>query len=289
MASRAGNLIGETTAGDDQVLLYDRASFQPDEWIRRGNNASYRGQGLFTESIQRVEQTVKFGFTNVFFVTIRNYGTVADRFVFKGPANVTGGIDARYFLQPAGTEITGAATNAGWTSDLVSAGDTREVRIQIIAGNANLFNQDLVFTSTSLTDPTRVDLVRMRLLRDDDNDGLPDAWEQQYFGNPTNAVASDDSDGDGFSNLAEYIAGTDPKNADSNLRITQVQAGPGLSVTLTWPSAANRIYTVERASSEPGGFIGLLDFFGNPFETSYRDMWLTNPPPSFYRIRAELP
>ena len=89
--------------------------------------------------------------------------------------------------------------------------------------------------------------------------------------------------------LAEYIAGTDPKHADSYLRITQIQAGPGLSVTLTWPSAGNRIYTVERASSEPVGFTRLLDFFGDTFETSYRDTWLTNPPPSFYRIRAELP
>jgi hypothetical protein len=130
MVSRAGNLIGETTSGTDQVLLYDRASFQPDEWIRR-DRAPYRGQGLFIESVQRIEQTVKFGFTNVCFVAILNYGTVADRFLFQAPANVAGGLDARYFLQPAGAEITAAVTNAGWTSDLVSVCDTREVRVQI--------------------------------------------------------------------------------------------------------------------------------------------------------------
>src|SRR5206468_6598024 len=39
MESRAGNLLGETTSGADQVLLYDRASFQPDEWIRRNGSA----------------------------------------------------------------------------------------------------------------------------------------------------------------------------------------------------------------------------------------------------------
>jgi hypothetical protein len=289
IVSRAANLIGETTSGVDQVLLYDRARFQPDEWIRRNRDAPYRGQGVLTEAVQRVEQTVKFGFTNEFFVTIRNDGTFADRFVFQAPANIIGGIDARYFLQPAGPEISAAATNAGWVSDLVSVGDTREVRIQLIASNPNLFNLDLVFTSTSLADPAKVDGVRMRLLRDEDNDGLPDAWEQQYFGNPTNAIASDDSDGDGFSNLAEYIASTDPRNADSNLRITQVQAGPALSVTLTWPSTENRIYTVERAFDQPGGFAPLAELFGNPFETSVSDNWPTNPPPSFYRVRAELP
>src|SRR5439155_7181004 len=131
LASRAANLIGETTLGFDQVLLYDRASFQPDEWIRRDSNAPYRGQGLFAESVQRVEQTIRFGFTNEFFVTVRNFGSFPDHFVFKAPVNVAGGIAARYFLQPAGTEITASATNSGWTSDLVSAGDSREVRVQI--------------------------------------------------------------------------------------------------------------------------------------------------------------
>jgi hypothetical protein len=192
-------------------------------------------------------------------------------------------------VQPAGTEITSTATNAGWTTDLVAVGDWREVRMQIGASNTNLFNQDLVFSSTSLTDPTKVDVVRIRLLRDDDNDGLPDTWEQQYFGNPTNALASADSDDDGFSNLAEYVAGTNPANSPSNLRITRIQAGPGLSVTITWPSATNRFYTVERATEAPAGFTRLVDFFGNASETSYRDSWPTNPPPFFYRIRAELP
>ena len=289
LASRAANLIGETMPSVDQVLLYDRASLQPDEWIRRDSVAPYRGQGLFTESLQRVEQTVAFGFTNTFFVTVRNAGTVPDQFIFQGPANVAGGINARYFLQPAGAEITGAATNAGWTSDLVSVGDTREVRIQIIASNANLFNQDLLFTTTSAGDPTRSDIVRLRLLRDDDNDGLPDSWEQQYFGNPTNAVASVDSDGDGFSNFAEYIAGTDPTTAASNLRITRILTGPEPSVTLTWLSDGNHIYTVERSTGEPSQFSPLVDLWGNAFETSYRDVWLTNPPPSFYRVRVELP
>jgi subtilisin family serine protease/Tol biopolymer transport system component len=289
LSSRAGNLIAESNPGVDQVLLFDRASFQPDEWIRRGLNAPYRGQGLFTESVQRVEQTVKPGFTNEFFVTIRNDGYFADRFLFKAPSNIPGGMNARYFLQPAETEITATATNAGWTSDLVSVGDSREVRIQVITSNPNLFNQDLAFTSTSVADPTKVDIVLLRLVRDDDDDGLPDAWEQQYFDDPTNTLATEDTDSDGLSNLAEYIAGTDPTSAASNLLITQVQAGMGPSVTVAWSSVTNRFYTIERATSEPAGFVPLMELFGSAFETTYRDVWSTNPPPSFYRIRAELP
>ncbi|MBN1672278.1 MAG: S8 family serine peptidase [Kiritimatiellae bacterium] len=44
---------------------------------------------------------------------------------------------------------------------------------------------------------------------DADTDDLPDAWERVVFGDTTQE-ATDDHDGDGVSNWAEYIAGTDP-------------------------------------------------------------------------------
>jgi len=45
---------------------------------------------------------------------------------------------------------------------------------------------------------------------DDDNDGMPDDWEKQHGLNPFVNDASDDLDGDGWSNLEEYDRGTDP-------------------------------------------------------------------------------
>jgi hypothetical protein len=50
---------------------------------------------------------------------------------------------------------------------------------------------------------------------DDDGDGLPDTWEQQYGLDRLNAAdAGQDSDGDGLSNLAEFSVGTDPNTVD---------------------------------------------------------------------------
>ena len=49
---------------------------------------------------------------------------------------------------------------------------------------------------------------------DSDADGLPDEWEQTHFGN-LDQGANDDSDGDGATNLAEFILETDPDNANS--------------------------------------------------------------------------
>ena len=79
--------------------------------------------------------------------------------------------------------------------------------------------------------------------------------------------------------LPNTLAGTNPPDADSRLRITRIQADQGPGVTLAWPSVANRIYTLERASREPAGFIPLTVLFGNSLETSFRDVWPTNPPP----------
>jgi hypothetical protein len=52
-----------------------------------------------------------------------------------------------------------------------------------------------------------------------DSNGLPVAWELQYFGH-TGVDPSADPDGDGFSNLQEYENGTDPTNYYNGLPIT---------------------------------------------------------------------
>jgi len=49
---------------------------------------------------------------------------------------------------------------------------------------------------------------------DADSDGMPDAWEYQYFSTITGADPTDDPDEDTFSNLVEYQNGTNPIVAD---------------------------------------------------------------------------
>lgn len=46
---------------------------------------------------------------------------------------------------------------------------------------------------------------------DEDNDGLPDAFEQRYGLDTTSDDASADSDGDGYTNIEEYVNGTRPQ------------------------------------------------------------------------------
>src|SRR5262249_4159568 len=54
------------------------------------------------------------------------------------------------------------------------------------------------------------------LMLDSDGDGIADSWERTYFTN-LNQNATADFDGDGVSNLQEFLDGTDPTNSASAL------------------------------------------------------------------------
>jgi hypothetical protein len=84
---------------------------------------------------------------------------------------------------------------------------------------------------------------------DANGSGLPIAWEKEYFGS-TKINANADPDGDGMSNLHEYLAGTNPTDPKSNLRITAVSGNPlGSTATLTWTSVPSRLYQVEERTN----------------------------------------
>lgn len=90
-------------------------------------------------------------------------------------------------------------------------------------------------------------LVRVTLtgVTDTDGDGLPDSWENQHQLDAMDSTgingADGDPDGDTANNLQEYLAGTDPRNASSVLRI--VSQGNG-GRRLTWNSVPGKGYQV---------------------------------------------
>lgn len=90
----------------------------------------------------------------------------------------------------------------------------------------------------------RLDLLK---IIDTDQDGLPDWWETEHFGNLTR-TASEDPDGDGFPNLAEFLAGSNPKASGSHLSFSgflpQIEPG-GNQIALAFPTVADRRYKVE--------------------------------------------
>ena len=76
---------------------------------------------------------------------------------------------------------------------------------------------------------------------DTDGDGMLDSWEQQYF-NTISPTSDTDSDGDGFTNLDEFIAGTNPTNANSLFNINVL--GSNNNFIIQWNAVDNKIYNV---------------------------------------------
>jgi subtilisin family serine protease len=96
--------------------------------------------------------------------------------------------------------------------------------------------------------------LNLQRIVDTDGNGLPDWWELQYFGHLTGTDPNADPDHDGMSNLAEWIAGTNPTNAASCLRASVVSAGNSNGVVVSWTSVAGKTYWVERATNLLTGF-----------------------------------
>ena len=82
------------------------------------------------------------------------------------------------------------------------------------------------------------------VLEDTDRDGIPNVVEAA-LGLDTNSVAdaTGDLDNDGMNNRAEYIAGTDPADSQSYLKIEQ-SITPGLA-TVQFAGISNRTYSVQ--------------------------------------------
>ena len=88
--------------------------------------------------------------------------------------------------------------------------------------------------------------LNLQRIVDTDANGLPDWWELQYFGHLTGTDPNADPDHDGMSNLQEWLAGTNPTNASSVLRLVAIPTNNPNAFVVRWPSVAGKSYWLER-------------------------------------------
>ena len=77
---------------------------------------------------------------------------------------------------------------------------------------------------------------------DRDRDKMPDAWEASNGLTVGIADSGNDTDGDGASNLMEYLAGTDPQDPNSAPMLTIANSGSDTTYTITLHSVKGRNY-----------------------------------------------
>jgi hypothetical protein len=87
------------------------------------------------------------------------------------------------------------------------------------------------------------------LSTDLDSDALPDSWEIEEFGSlAASEGGGDNFDGDAYSDLAEYVAGTAAADADSFFHVSAGNAGAG-TIQVAFDGVTNRTYVLETAQS----------------------------------------
>ncbi len=122
----------------------------------------------------------------------------------------------------------------------------------------------------------------LTVLADTDADGLPDEWEAAN-GLQTNAPdAIIDSDLDGVSNRAEYLAGTNPQDPSSYLKVEQITGGPA---TLLFNAVSNRTYTIQfKPSLDAASWQKLTDVAARSTNRLETIVDLQAMPGRFYRL-----
>ena len=125
-----------------------------------------------------------------------------------------------------------------------------------------------------------------------------EAWQKQYFnciGCPQ-AAGNVDFDGDGISNTNEFLAGTDPTNPLSALRIISVVRQASTNIVITWNAVGGKSYVVQTNAPAADGsytnnFADLSSMINVPGSsgdtTAVYTNWAgaTNVPSLYYRIR----
>ncbi len=87
---------------------------------------------------------------------------------------------------------------------------------------------------------------------DTDGDGLPNWWENTYYGSDTAADPIASASNGVNSVYQAYIAGFDPTDPDSGFSITDYT--PGAQHVIQWSGVSGRVYTVYWASNLLSGF-----------------------------------
>ena len=152
-------------------------------------------------------------------------------------------------LTHAGIDSGGGFEALGNQTIFCSIGEPFATDVSMIGSKLNVPGQ-VVVLYTLVSSPGTADA---------DQDGLPDDWENQYFGG-TNASGSADADGDGANNIMEFLAGTIPTDPSSVLRLSTTYSGGNLSVQI--PSVNGREYRLH-FSADLQTWAYVRSLFGN--------------------------
>jgi len=163
-----------------------------------------------------------------------------------------------------------------------------ELNDELVVSNFAFHGSPSSFTAIEIvevsTNTTFIDSIEITDSQDDsDGDGLPDEWENNWFGNldanPGDPAASSD-----YTVWQCYIAGLDPTDPEAGLWVSVLSSLPSV---LGWNATSGRVYSIYWSSN-------LLSSF-QPLETNlpwspavFTDTTHSVEEKGFYKIDVEL-
>ena len=110
-------------------------------------------------------------------------------------------------------------------------------------------------------------------------------WANTHIPDAAQRGETNDPDGDGQNNYAEYLAGTDPNDAISVFKLTAITQ-EGANWRIFWSSASNKVYSVLRAAAVPDFSVQQTNLPATPPTNNWLD---TNASGAglFYRVRLD--
>ncbi len=180
-------------------------------------------------------------------------------------------------------------SNIGWVTFEQTYGKPRvDLQSGILSGAAWSPNIGwITFSNTT----AYVRMERLETAPDVDADGISDAWEYRRAGD-LETLGPGDSDGDGASDAQEFLADTDPQDADALLRVTSLSREGGDDL-VAWTAQGSRLYRLE-ASPGIGAAAAWSDsgtglMLGEETGAMSRSISAPDASNRFYRVKALLP
>ncbi len=183
------------------------------------------------------------------------------------------------------------APNVGWINFgwwTLEPANTNKPHVNLATGDFSGYawsaNCGWITLGTGQLKTDRMDIV------DTDGDGISDAFEIAYTGSLTNMTASSDTDLDGQSDKAEYIALTNPLGPNEGLKITRLSKLTNVnSVEMEWTSSPARVYDIEAKPNLTDTNWVYLGTVPGASGVSTAQAIEAGPPQAFFRVGAKLP
>jgi len=198
------------TESDVSATMYEIDSSGFSQYIGGFALSVLLDDGLHAIRYYSVDNVGNTEMTNTYLVFLDNEPPIAD----AGPDVSIPEGNIVIFNGSQSSDNSGSIFNYTWTfiySGLHIELYSVETSYQFnIVGNYEVILNVTDFVGNSATDKLWVNVTS---IEDSDNDGLPDSWEQEHFGN-LEQDATGDPDSDGFTNYQEWQNGTDPMVSD---------------------------------------------------------------------------